>query len=198
MRVSTSQCQGACLPSITSTMTRAPMRMRSSLCGTPSRPQIDRLPTGSGDGTRRRPSGAERPWSARPPPSEASKKGELDDFTVRNLADLAATQEKAASAQAGMLRNVAAVSLWEGRWLSRRFWTVVALGISMAIGVIFGFYPARADEPHRRAALRLTIRRLRSLHPDRAAFHQDVVRRVPRCAPREPRRRCLDASSLSP
>jgi len=40
--------------------------------------------------------------------------GELDDFTVRNLADLAATQEKAADAQTGMLRNVAAVSLLVG------------------------------------------------------------------------------------
>ena len=39
---------------------------------------------------------------------------ELDDFTVRNLADLAATQEKAAGAQTGMLRNVAAVSLLVG------------------------------------------------------------------------------------
>jgi hypothetical protein len=34
--------------------------------------------------------------------------------TVRNLADLAATQEKAADAQTGMLRNVAAVSLLVG------------------------------------------------------------------------------------
>jgi putative ABC transport system permease protein len=39
---------------------------------------------------------------------------QLDDFTVRNLADLAATQEKAADAQTGMLRNVAAVSLLVG------------------------------------------------------------------------------------
>ena len=37
-----------------------------------------------------------------------------DDFTVRNLADLAATQEKTADAQAGMLLNVAAVSLLVG------------------------------------------------------------------------------------
>jgi putative ABC transport system permease protein len=137
--------------------------------------------------------------------------GELDDFTVRNLADLAATQEKAADAQTGMLRNVAAVSLLVGgigimnimlvsvtertREIGIRlaigasenkvllqflveavvlsaaggvigivlgvggslalasamgwpfvltpFWIVVAFGISMAIGVIFGFYPAR-------------------------------------------------------
>ena len=137
--------------------------------------------------------------------------GELDDFTVRNLADLAATQEKAADAQTGMLRNVAAVSLLVGgigimnimlvsvtertREIGIRlaigasenkvlfqflveavvlsgaggaigivlgiagsaalassmgwpfvltpFWICVAFGISMAIGVIFGFYPAR-------------------------------------------------------
>jgi len=137
--------------------------------------------------------------------------GELDDFTVRNLADLAATQEHAADAQTGMLRNVAAVSLLVGgigimnimlvsvtertREIGIRlaigasenkvllqflveavvlsaaggligialgiggslalasamgwpfvltpFWIVVAFGISMAIGVVFGFYPAR-------------------------------------------------------
>ena len=137
--------------------------------------------------------------------------GELDDFTVRNLADLAATQEKAADAQTGMLRNVAAVSLLVGgigimnimlvsvtertREIGIRlaigasenkvlfqflveavvlsgaggaigivlgiagsaalassmgwpfvltpFWICVAFGISMAIGVVFGFYPAR-------------------------------------------------------
>jgi putative ABC transport system permease protein len=137
--------------------------------------------------------------------------GELDDFTVRNLADLAATQEKAADAQTGMLRNVAAVSLLvggigimnimlvsvtertreigirlaigasEGKVLLQflveavalsaaggvigivlgigaslalasamgwpfvftPFWVVVAFAISMAIGVVFGFYPAR-------------------------------------------------------
>jgi putative ABC transport system permease protein len=137
--------------------------------------------------------------------------GELDDFTVRNLADLAATQEKAADAQTGMLRNVAAVSLLVGgigimnimlvsvtertREIGIRlaigasqnkvllqflveaivlsaaggligialgiggslalasamgwpfvltpFWIVIAFAISMAIGVIFGFYPAR-------------------------------------------------------
>jgi putative ABC transport system permease protein len=137
--------------------------------------------------------------------------GQLDDFTVRNLADLAATQEKAADAQTGMLRNVAAVSLLVGgigimnimlvsvtertREIGIRlaigasenkvllqflveamvlsaaggligiafgiggslalastmgwpfvltpFWIFVAFGISMAIGVIFGFYPAR-------------------------------------------------------
>jgi len=136
---------------------------------------------------------------------------QLDDFTVRNLADLAATQEKAADAQTGMLRNVAAVSLLVGgigimnimlvsvtertREIGIRlaigasenrvllqflieavvlsaaggligialgiggamalasamgwpfvftpFWILVAFGISMAIGVIFGFYPAR-------------------------------------------------------
>ncbi len=136
---------------------------------------------------------------------------ELDDFTVRNLADLAATQEKSADAQAGMLLNVAAVSLLVGgigimnimlvsvtertREIGIRlaigasenkvllqflveavvlsaaggligialgiggslalasamgwpfvltpFWIVIAFGISMAIGVIFGFYPAR-------------------------------------------------------
>jgi putative ABC transport system permease protein len=136
---------------------------------------------------------------------------ELDDFTVRNLADLAATQEKAADAQTGMLRNVAAVSLLVGgigimnimlvsvtertreigirlaigasenrvllqflveavvlsaaggligialgvggaaalartmHWpfVLTTFWIFVAFGISMAIGVIFGFYPAR-------------------------------------------------------
>jgi putative ABC transport system permease protein len=137
--------------------------------------------------------------------------GALDDFTVRNLADLAATQEKAADAQTGMLRNVAAVSLLVGgigimnimlvsvtertreigirlaigaserkvllqflveavvlsaaggligialgiagslalasamHWpfVLTPFWILVAFGISMAIGVIFGFYPAR-------------------------------------------------------
>jgi putative ABC transport system permease protein len=137
--------------------------------------------------------------------------GELDDFTVRNLADLAATQEKAADAQTGMLRNVAAVSLLvggigimnimlvsvtertreigirlaigasEGKVLFQflveavvlsgaggaigivlgiagsaalassmgwpfvltPFWICVAFGISMGIGVVFGFYPAR-------------------------------------------------------
>ncbi len=137
--------------------------------------------------------------------------GQLDDFTVRNLADLAATQEKAADAQTGMLRNVAAVSLLVGgigimnimlvsvtertREIGIRLaigasenkvllqflveavvlsaaggllgiafgiggalalastmgwpfvlsplWIFVAFGISMAIGVIFGFYPAR-------------------------------------------------------
>jgi len=137
--------------------------------------------------------------------------GDLDDFTVRNLADLAATQEKAADAQTGMLRNVAAVSLLVGgigimnimlvsvtertREIGIRLaigasenkvllqflveavvlsatggligialgiggalalassmgwpfvvtplWIFIAFGISMAIGVIFGFYPAR-------------------------------------------------------
>jgi putative ABC transport system permease protein len=137
--------------------------------------------------------------------------GDLDDFTVRNLADLAATQQKAADAQTSMLRNVAAVSLLVGgigimnimlvsvtertREIGIRlaigasenkvllqflveavvlsaaggligiacgvggslalasamgwpfvltpFWIFVAFGISMAIGVIFGFYPAR-------------------------------------------------------
>jgi len=137
--------------------------------------------------------------------------GELDDFTVRNLADLAATQEKAADAQTAMLRNVAAVSLLVGGigimnimlvsvtertreigirlaigasenkvllqflveavvlsaaggllgialgvggamalastmgwpFILTPFWILVAFGISMAIGVIFGFYPAR-------------------------------------------------------
>jgi len=136
---------------------------------------------------------------------------DLDDFTVRNLADLAATQVKAADAQTGMLRNVAAVSLLVGgigimnimlvsvtertREIGIRlaigasqnkvmlqflveaivlsaagglvgiavgiggsvalasamgwpfvlslFWILVAFGISMAIGVVFGFYPAR-------------------------------------------------------
>jgi putative ABC transport system permease protein len=136
---------------------------------------------------------------------------EQDDFTVRNLADLAATQEKTADAQAGMLLNVAAVSLLVGgigimnimlvsvtertREIGIRlaigasenkvmlqflieavvlsaaggligialgiggalvmakamgwpfvlapFWILVAFGISMGIGVIFGFYPAR-------------------------------------------------------
>jgi putative ABC transport system permease protein len=135
----------------------------------------------------------------------------LDDFTVRNLADLAETQEKAADAQTGMLRNVAAVSLlvggigimnimlvsvtertreigirlaigasenkvllqflveavvlsatggligialgMGGAWALASamdwpfvlgpFWIGVAFGVSMAIGVIFGFYPAR-------------------------------------------------------
>ena len=135
----------------------------------------------------------------------------LDDFTVRNLADLAATQERAADAQTGMLRNVAAVSLLVGgigimnimlvsvtertREIGIRlaigasenrvllqflieavvlsaagglvgialglagalalastmgwpfvvtpFWILLAFGISMAIGVVFGFYPAR-------------------------------------------------------
>ena len=137
--------------------------------------------------------------------------GALDDFTVRNLADLAATQEKAADAQTGMLRNVAAVSLLVGgigimnimlvsvtertreigirlaigasenrvllqflieavvlsaaggligialgmggalalartmHWpfVFTPFWIAASFGISMAIGVIFGFYPAR-------------------------------------------------------
>jgi putative ABC transport system permease protein len=137
--------------------------------------------------------------------------GQLDDFTVRNLADLAATQEKAADAQTGMLRNVAAVSLLVGgigimnimlvsvtertREIGIRLaigasenkvllqflveavvlsaagglvgialglggavtlasamgwpfvfsplWVLIAFGISMAIGVVFGFYPAR-------------------------------------------------------
>jgi len=137
--------------------------------------------------------------------------GLADDFTVRNLADLAATQEKAVDAQTGMLRNVAAVSLLvggigimnimlvsvtertreigirlaigasEGKVLLQflieavvlsaagglvgialglggalalasvmgwpfvfsPFWVAIAFGISMAIGVIFGFYPAR-------------------------------------------------------
>jgi putative ABC transport system permease protein len=136
---------------------------------------------------------------------------EQDDFTVRNLADLAATQEKAADAQTGMLRNVAAVSLLVGgigimnimlvsvtertREIGIRLaigasvsrvllqflieavvlsaaggligialgvggavalassmgwpfvltpsWIFIAFGISMAIGVVFGFYPAR-------------------------------------------------------
>jgi putative ABC transport system permease protein len=39
---------------------------------------------------------------------------DLDDFTVRNLQDLAETQEQAADAQTSMLRNVAAVSLLVG------------------------------------------------------------------------------------
>jgi putative ABC transport system permease protein len=137
--------------------------------------------------------------------------GQLDDFTVRNLADLAATQEKAADAQTGMLRNVSAVSLLVGgigimnimlvsvtertreigirlaigasenkvllqflieavslsaaggligialgvagsailasvmRWplVLTPFWILIAFGISMGIGVVFGFYPAR-------------------------------------------------------
>jgi len=137
--------------------------------------------------------------------------GDLDDFTVRNLADLAATQEKAADAQTGMLRNVSAVSLLVGgigimnimlvsvtertREIGIRLaigasenkvllqflveavvlsaaggligigvgiggavvlasvmgwpfvltpvWIFVAFGVSMAIGVVFGFYPAR-------------------------------------------------------
>jgi putative ABC transport system permease protein len=137
--------------------------------------------------------------------------GQQDDFTVRNLADLAATQEKAADAQTGMLRNVAAVSLLvggigimnimlvsvtertreigirlaigasEGKVLLQFLveavvlsaaggvvgialglagaaalasemgwpfvlspsWICVAFGISMGIGVVFGFYPAR-------------------------------------------------------
>jgi putative ABC transport system permease protein len=136
---------------------------------------------------------------------------EPDDFTVRNLADLAATQEKAVQGQTSMLRNVAAVSLLVGgigimnimlvsvtertREIGIRlaigaseskvlfqflveavvlsaaggligialgiaagaalasamgwpfvvspFWIAVAFGISMAIGVVFGFYPAR-------------------------------------------------------
>ena len=136
---------------------------------------------------------------------------QLDDFTVRNLADLAATQEKAADAQTGMLRNVAAVSLLVGgigimnimlvsvtertREIGIRLaigasenkvllqflveavvlsaaggligiafgiggalllassmgwpfvltplWIAIAFGISMAIGVLFGYYPAR-------------------------------------------------------
>jgi putative ABC transport system permease protein len=137
--------------------------------------------------------------------------GQADDFTVRNLADLAATQEKAADAQTGMLRNVAAVSLLVGgigimnimlvsvtertREIGIRLaigaseqkvllqflveavvlsatggligialglagalalastmgwpfvlsptWILIAFGISVGIGVIFGFYPAR-------------------------------------------------------
>jgi putative ABC transport system permease protein len=137
--------------------------------------------------------------------------GLLDDFTVRNLADLAATQEKAADAQTGMLRNVSAVSLLVGgigimnimlvsvtertreigirlaigasenkvllqflieavalsaaggligivlgvagsatlasimRWplVLTPLWILIAFGISMGIGVVFGFYPAR-------------------------------------------------------
>jgi putative ABC transport system permease protein len=137
--------------------------------------------------------------------------GQLDDFTVRNLADLAATQEKAADAQTGMLRNVAAVSLLVGGigimnimlvsvtertreigirlaigasenkvllqflveavvlsaaggligialgvggalmlastmgwpFVASPLWISVAFGISMGIGVVFGFYPAR-------------------------------------------------------
>jgi putative ABC transport system permease protein len=137
--------------------------------------------------------------------------GQLDDFTVRNLADLAATQEKAADSQTAMLRNVAAVSLLvggigimnimlvsvtertreigirlaigasEGKVLLQFLveavvlsaaggligiaagiggslvlastmgwpfvltpvWILVAFGISMAIGVVFGYYPAR-------------------------------------------------------
>ncbi len=40
--------------------------------------------------------------------------GADDDFTVRNLADLAATQQKMMDTQTGMLRNVAAVSLLVG------------------------------------------------------------------------------------
>jgi putative ABC transport system permease protein len=136
---------------------------------------------------------------------------QLDDFTVRNLEDLAQTQEKAADAQTEMLRNVAAVSLLvggigimnimlvsvtertreigirlaigasEGKVLLQflveavvlsaaggligialgvggalalsssmgwpfivsPFWVLAAFGISMAIGVVFGFYPAR-------------------------------------------------------
>ena len=134
-----------------------------------------------------------------------------DDFTVRNLADLAATQEKTADSQAGMLLNVAAVSLLVGgigimnimlvsvtertREIGIRlaigasenkvmlqflieavvlsaaggligiamgiggalamarimgwpfvlapFWILAAFGLSMGIGVVFGFYPAR-------------------------------------------------------
>lgn len=137
--------------------------------------------------------------------------GKLDDFTVRNLADLAATQEKAADAQTGMLRNVAAVSLLVGGigimnimlvsvtertreigirlaigasenkvllqflveavvlsaaggligialgiggafalaktmgwpFVVSSLWISVTFGISMAMGVVFGFYPAR-------------------------------------------------------
>jgi putative ABC transport system permease protein len=136
---------------------------------------------------------------------------QLDDFTVRNLADLAATQEKAADAQTGMLRNVAAVSLLVGGigimnimlvsvtertreigirlaigasenkvllqflveavvlsaaggligialgiagavtlastmgwpFVASPLWISLAFGISMAIGVVFGYYPAR-------------------------------------------------------
>jgi putative ABC transport system permease protein len=39
---------------------------------------------------------------------------EVEDFTVRNLADVATVQKKAADAQTSMLRNVAAVSLLVG------------------------------------------------------------------------------------
>jgi putative ABC transport system permease protein len=136
---------------------------------------------------------------------------QADDFTVRNLADLAATQEKAADAQTTMLRNVAAVSLLVGgigimnimlvsvtertreigirlaigasenkvllqflveaivlsaaggligialgvggafalsqsmHWplVVSPLWIGIAFGISVGIGVLFGFYPAR-------------------------------------------------------
>ncbi len=136
---------------------------------------------------------------------------DLDDFTVRNLADLAATQEAAADTQTSMLRNVAAVSLLVGGigimnimlvsvtertreigvrlaigasenkvllqflveavvlsaaggvigivlglvgsfaiatvngwpFITSPAWILVAFGISMSIGVLFGYYPAR-------------------------------------------------------
>ena len=52
------------------------------------------------------------------------------------------------------------------------FWIVVAFGISMAIGVIFGFYPARPNESDRRPALRVKGSRDRT-----ETFHhlQDVL-----------------------
>jgi putative ABC transport system permease protein len=136
---------------------------------------------------------------------------EIDDFTVRNLADLAETQQAAVETQTNMLRNVAGVSLLVGgigimnimlvsvtertreigirlaigaseekvlfqflveavvlsaagglvgialgvggsialasfmKWpvVFTPFWIAVAFGISMGIGVVFGFYPAR-------------------------------------------------------
>jgi putative ABC transport system permease protein len=137
--------------------------------------------------------------------------GADDDFTVRNLADIAATQQKMVDTQTGMLRNVAAVSLLVGgigimnimlvsvtertreigvrlaigarerdillqflveavvlsamggligiglgvagsflvaflmEWpvLVTPFWIGLAFTVSCAIGVVFGFYPAR-------------------------------------------------------